>query len=66
MKARKNTDVNKLITSSFDKINSSTGQELDEIVNVIEKYGRKERNKVTKRDETTKKSSTKSRQFAAR
>lgn len=37
-----------LLNSAFDNINSATGSELNEIVNIIEQHGRKEKVKAFK------------------
>lgn len=55
MKNRVSTEIKtNILNNAIDKINSANSRELDEIVSIIEKYGRKKENaKVYIRQGTT-------------
>lgn len=46
MKTKKNTSTNASIKQAFEKINSIGGEDLNNVVAIIEKYGRKDKIKT--------------------
>ncbi len=65
MKLKKTVVANTLMDDAFAKINSAVGEELDEIVNTIEKYGREEKQKPEKKHALIRVAKSKAKRFFA-